>query len=79
MFTISVGTKLGGGWLVADGVGSLIFGILLFLITLINPLLGVVALSYVIGFYALLAGTNLILLPLDLRSAGKSVEQALKI
>ncbi len=60
----------GRWWLVAAGVSSLIFAILIFA----NPLAGAIALTWVIGGWAMVLGVLMIALGFKLRSARKTVE-----
>lgn len=60
----------GRWWLVAAGVSSLIFAFLIFA----NPLAGAIALTWVIGGWAIVLGVLMIALGFKLRSARKTVE-----
>ncbi|WP_448579441.1 HdeD family acid-resistance protein [Thermaurantiacus sp.] len=60
----------GRWWLVAAGVSSLIFAILIFM----NPLAGAIAMTWVIGGWAIVLGVLMIALGFKLRSARKTVE-----
>jgi uncharacterized membrane protein HdeD (DUF308 family) len=60
----------GRWWLVAAGVSSLVFAILIFA----NPMAGAIALTWVIGGWALVLGVLMIALGFKLRSARKTVE-----
>lgn len=60
----------GRWWLVAAGASSLIFAILIFA----NPLAGAIALTWVIGGWAIVLGVLMIALGFKLRSARKTIE-----
>lgn len=63
----------GRGWLVAAGLSSLVFAALIFL----NPLAGAIAITWVIGGWALVLGMLMMILGFKLRSARKTVEAKL--
>jgi uncharacterized membrane protein HdeD (DUF308 family) len=72
--TIAAGAALASGhgrwWLIAGGAIAVLFG----LFVIFSPLLGMLALSYVIGFQAWLAGLTLLALAFQLRA--RSIEAA---
>jgi uncharacterized membrane protein HdeD (DUF308 family) len=65
---------LARGWLlVLDGILSVILGVLL----VIRPAAGALALTWLIGLYAILAGLLLFVLAFELRSLSKTLEEPL--
>jgi uncharacterized membrane protein HdeD (DUF308 family) len=59
------------GWLVAGGITSLLFGVLM----IILPEAGALALAWLIGLYGLIIGIALISLAVRVRSIGRRAEQ----
>jgi uncharacterized membrane protein HdeD (DUF308 family) len=69
--------QIKGEWLMGiSGLLSVILGVAVFSIALSNPAVSIVAVGWMIGFYAILAAFTLIGLAFKLRSAGKQVVAA---
>lgn len=74
---IRLRNEIKGEWLLGiSGVLSVILGVAVFSIALANPAVSVVAVGWMIGFYALIAGFVLIGLAIRLRKAAKPAEAA---
>lgn len=64
----------GRGWLILSGIAGLVFAVLIFL----NPFAGAVAITWVIGAWALVIGFFFILLGFQLRSMRKRIEDRIE-
>ena len=74
---IRLRNEIRGEWLLGiSGALSVVLGIAVFFIALSNPAVSVVAVGWMIGFYALFAGFALIGLAFRLRKAAKQVQPA---
>lgn len=63
------------GPMIASGILSLLFGVLLFAIMIYNPLLGAVTLGQIIGLYAMLDGVMLIVSAVNMKDLGQEAEK----
>lgn len=64
----------GRGWLILSGIAGIVFAVLI----LRNPFAGVIAITWIIGAWALVIGFFLILLGFQLRSMRKRIEERIE-
>ncbi|WP_291480079.1 DUF308 domain-containing protein [Corynebacterium sp.] len=71
---LSVPRELRDGWAIASGVLNVVFGVLLGVLAVLNPVDNVWTLAWVAGVYALVLGVSAIAISLRLRRSGTPEE-----